>query len=145
MISFSALDTLRSEHGTWAWRERRTSYQKNNRIPVKGGYFRQFPIRIRGRTITNPFLLFVNSKNRISTKNRIRLLSFIDNRRSCHKRSYRCNFLRRVRICAQKKHSSWQSWVTWKNLLWNLLPVGSFLLRWKEGCDQTNFRNGFYA
>ena len=46
--------------------------QKNTLIPVSWGYFRQRRIRIWGRLMPEPLVLFAKSKSRISTKIRIR-------------------------------------------------------------------------
>ena len=51
--------------------KRRTSEQKNTLIPVSWGYFRPRQIRIWGRSIPGPLVLFAKSKSRISTKIRI--------------------------------------------------------------------------
>ena len=54
--------------------ERRTSGQKNTLIPVNWGYFRPRRIRIWGRKIPEPFVLFAKSKIKILPKISIRCI-----------------------------------------------------------------------
>ena len=97
-----------------------------NRIPFHHRYFRPWIFRIWCQKFAKHCLLLANSKNRISTKNRIWCATFTKNVFLCQKCCYRCNFLRRFRICFQKKHNSSQSWVALKNMIFTFVLMGSF-------------------
>ena len=103
----------------------RISKKKNNKKPLRWGYFRPWIFWSCGQFCPEPILLFAKSKILFFAENRILMTASTKNIVSPQKCPYRRNFVRRIRICHHKNHRRSQFQNNHKNPIFILAPTGS--------------------